>query len=96
MVLYILPRQYSLSFNMEIIKYWEILYILSDFRFAGEGAEYAGYIVDIVTPSFFIQILLFLVVGILEIIFIPVHKKLNKKFQIILFISVFWGVGEQG
>lgn len=107
-ILYIIPSRklrrivygilYFATAIFAIIQYgaYQILgdfLFLSDFRFAGEGAEYAEYIVDIITPSFFIQILFFLVVGIIGIIFIPAHKKLNKKFQIILFISVFFELG---
>lgn len=53
-----------------------LLYI-SDFLYAGEGAGYASWVIDLLTPSFLVQVLALIAVGVIGLLFFP-HLECRK------------------
>ena len=50
----------------------KFLYV-SDFVFAGEGVDYAAWVIDLLTPAFIMQIVCLILLGVMGIIIYPLH-----------------------
>lgn len=67
--------QYSSSFILGKFLY------LSEFLLAGEGADYASWVVSLFTPVYFVQIFFLIATGVIGIIIYPKKKISQKKFR---------------
>ena len=58
----------------------KFLYV-SDFLYAGEGADYASWVIDLLTPSFLVQAFILIAVGVIGLLFFPhyEHRKGNAR-----------------
>ena len=65
----------------------KFLYV-SDFMFAGEGADYASWGVNLLTPAFLLQIVALLLLGILGILLFPSHARRGIPGYVIRLMTV--------
>lgn len=77
-ILYFLFSIYSVVQYVYYMIFGKFLFF-SDFLFAGEGANYIGYVLAVLTPTVILQIILLIAIGIVGIIIFPKCRILKQK-----------------
>lgn len=79
---YYLFSMYSIVQYVYYMIFGKFLFF-SDFLFAGEGANYIGYIVAVLTIPVIMQIILLLAIGLIGIIIFPKESNINCRCRIV-------------
>lgn len=60
----------------------KFLYI-SDFMYAGEGGDYASWVISFITPSMLLWIIVLILIGVCGIVFFPTKSHSEEKFTLV-------------
>lgn len=74
----------------------KFLYI-SDFLYAGEGGDYASWVISFITPSMVLWIIVLIIIGVCGIVFFPTKNHNEKKLPLFVWeqyvyvsLACFW------